>query len=594
MVSQDIIEKIRESSDIVSVVEEYFPLSRAGANYKALCPFHQEKTPSFTVSPDKQIYHCFGCGESGNVFNFIMKMDNLDFIDVLKRLSDRTGIKLDFEKNKEYQKRQKLSDMILEANKAAADFYAKCLKSEKAKKAFNYLVDRGVSEEMVERFKLGYAPGGNQFSAYALKKGIKESVLLKAGLSGRDDYGKLYDRFRNRVMYPILDEMGRFVGFGGRIIDDSQGPKYLNTAQTEVFEKRKLMYGFYQGKEKIKKAKKLLLLEGYMDVIAAHQFGIPQAVATLGTALSVEHIYKLKHWVDEVVFSFDADEAGKKAAVRGLDIVLGSEMRAKVCERPEGNDPEDIIRKNKEEFIKYLKKAKPVLNWRLDYSIEKFTDIEDSADRKVRIVRDLAPVINRVSPIKKAELVKTLSARLNISESAINQEISRIKSDQPSYIKEKTQNSSGNDLLSKEEKLCKEILHVIIRFPKYLNELNGILSEDDNSGRYYHLLSDYVKIYNGDIHNMIENVDEKVRNILTALSVKSLNSSDKPGEHLSELKKEYKKVRMIKRLEEVSKEINLLIKTNMPVDKEKKKEYNKLIKALKGVRRNNKIGGYFA
>ncbi len=579
MVSQDIIERIRESTDIISVVEEYFPLRRTGLNYKALCPFHQEKTPSFVVSPDKQIYHCFGCGESGNVFNFIMKMESQDFMEVVKCLSERTGIKLDFD----HSSHKDTINRIIDLNTRAATFYHKFLLSNQGKNARLYLEKRGVNHEMVKKFQLGYAPNGNQLVRQALKEGVKEDILIKSALATRE----LYDMFRGRLIYPIFDERGKIRGFGGRVLDDSIMPKYLNTAQTEVFEKSKLMYGFYQGKDEIRSTKKVLLLEGYMDVIALHQAGIQNAVATLGTALTQEHIYKLKRWVDEVILTFDADEAGNKATTRGIEIILSSELRGKVCSLPPGNDPEDIIRKSKEEFLKYVHKSATILNWKIDYSISKFNNIEDRVDRNVKIINDLAPIINSlrsdensVSYVKSFEIMKTISEKLGISEQIIVKEINRKRK---SYVKEEIKNYDFQDrALPKEDKLLKEIFQVILQYPQYTDEINDILIEESNKGKYYDLLTGYVKVFKGDIHKMREGLDEEVKNIVTQLAVKPINSIYNPGEHLFELKKDYKELQMNKRFEKLALEINSLIKENKPVGSDKKEEYDKLKKTLKG------------
>ncbi len=579
MVSQDIIERIRESTDIISVVEEYFPLRRTGLNYKALCPFHQEKTPSFVVSPDKQIYHCFGCGESGNVFNFIMKMESQDFMEVVKCLSERTGIKLDFD----HSSHKDTINRIIDLNTRAATFYHKFLLSNQGKNARLYLEKRGINHEMVKKFQLGYAPNGNQLVRQALKEGVKEDILIKSALATRE----LYDMFRGRLIYPIFDERGKIRGFGGRVLDDSIMPKYLNTAQTEVFEKSKLMYGFYQGKDKIRSTKKVLLLEGYMDVIALHQAGIQNAVATLGTALTREHIYKLKRWVDEVILTFDADEAGNKATTRGIEIILSSELRGKVCSLPPGNDPEDIIRKSKEEFLKYINKSVTILNWKIDYSISKFNNIEDRVDRNVKIINDLAPIINSlrshensVSYVKSFEIMKTISEKLGISEQIIVKEINR---KQKSYVKEEIKNYDFQDrALPKEDKLLKEIFQVILQYPQYTDEINDILIEESNKGKYYDLLTGYVKVFKGDIHKMREGLDEEVKNIVTQLAVKPISSIYNPGEHLLELKKDYKELQMKKRFEKLAMEINSLIKENKPVGSDKREEYDKLKKTLKG------------
>ncbi len=381
MVDTRDIDRIRDSSDIVRLVEEYFPMKKTGANYKALCPFHQEKTPSFVVSPQKQIYHCFGCGKSGNIFNFLMEMEGIDFPEAAKRLAERTGVKLDRPQSKEYTRRKELNKKIIDLNHRAAKFYNRYLGSDAAREAYEYITGRGLDRDTIEKFLIGYAPSDNQIVQKALSNGVNKDILIQSGLAGQSRSGKLYDKFKDRIIFPILDERGQVKGFGGRVIDDSAMPKYLNTAQTKIFEKKKILYGLKESKQAIRKKKKVLLLEGYMDVIAAHQYDISYAVAPLGTALTAQHIYKIKHWVDEVIFCFDSDEAGAKATVRAVELVVESDLMGRVCQLPEGTDPEDIIRKDREHFLELLKKSKEVIKWRIEYSIDKFRDIPDRAQK---------------------------------------------------------------------------------------------------------------------------------------------------------------------------------------------------------------------
>ncbi len=596
MVNQDIIDNIRESADIVSIVEEYLPLKRTGSNYKACCPFHKEKTPSFVVSPAKQIYHCFGCGASGNVFNFIMEIEGLDFMDVLNRLADRTGVKLGYEKRKVHAK--SIKNNIIELNSRSSKFYSNVLSSSNGKRARDYLKKRGVNAEMIKKFQLGYAPEGNKLIRLATREGVKEDILIKSGLAGRGNSGRLFDMFRDRIVFPIFNDQGKIMGFGGRVLDDSQGPKYLNTAQTEIFEKRKMMYGFFQGKEAIKNANTVLILEGYMDVIAAHQFGIENAVATLGTALTEDHIYKLKHWTDEVIFIFDSDEAGSNATARGLEIVLGSQLRAKVCELPGGCDPEDVIRKNSTDFKNYIEASIPILKWRIDYSRKKYENINDEMDRKVRIVGDLVSVISSlkdieesVGHVKSSEIINFISEELDIPERVIVREINRISGKKRQYKSEESILNNRDSRLpkGKEEKFLRELLHIVVKYPKYIEDISGIVVDKSNKGNYYYdLLEKYIAVYVADIKKMIENVDESDKQVLTELTLSPLNSAMGPGEYIEELKRDYEKYKMEKRFKAISLEINTMIKNNKTVSKTIKEEYDKLKKVLKGSGRNNK------
>ncbi|MBN2406299.1 MAG: DNA primase [Elusimicrobia bacterium] len=598
MVSEDKINRIRESVDIVSTIEEYFPLKRAGVNYKALCPFHQEKTPSFVVSPEKQIFHCFGCGESGNVFNFLMKMEGLDFIDSVKRLAARTGIQLDFEKDEKYEKKKKLRDMIIDLNRRAAVYYRKMLDGARGKKAAVYLKQRGLDPETIESFQLGYAPDDNSLVKQALKEGVSEDILVKSGLAGKGDDNRLFDKFRSRIMFPIFDENGQVAGFGGRIMEDSAKlAKYINTAQNEVFEKKKLIYGFYHAKNKIRDTKKVLLLEGYMDVIAAHQFGISNAVATLGTALTQDHIYKLRHWVEEVVLSFDADEAGSEATARGMEILLGSDVMGKVCELPSKKDPEDIIRKDSGEFIKCVNEAQPILDWRIGYSIKKFSHLDDRVFMQEKIIQDLNPVINIVSfdPIKRHEMARLLSHKMNLSQRgymALEEKISKVLGKTSSGYRQELKMTSSvpqSGIPEKEEKLMKEMLHILLKKPELTVNVKDIVSIDlDSKNMYYNMLKDYIYTYNADTHRMME--DEKSKSVVSELACKPLNSTE-PEVYLASLKEDYKRFGVKKEFEKVSAEINTMIKNNQPVDKEKKEIYDKLKKDLKGIKKKIKLGG---
>ncbi|MFW6172138.1 MAG: DNA primase [Elusimicrobiota bacterium] len=584
MVKPEIIDQIRETTDIVEIVEEYFPLKKTGANYKALCPFHQEKTPSFVVSPGKQIFHCFGCGESGNVFSFIMKMERIDFIEAVKKLASRNGIELKMGDNKNYKSKKNIKKELLNFNRRAACYFNKYLNSSKGTKAKDYLKSRGVSKETIEKFKIGFSPDGNILSGNALGEGVSEKILIKSGLAGRGSSGKIYDKFKNRIIFPIHDERGDIRGFGGRVLEQKKLPKYLNTPQNEVFEKRKMMYGFFQGKNKIKQAKRIIVLEGYMDVVAAHQYGITNSVATLGTSLTREHIYKLKHWTEEVVLAFDSDSAGKKAAFRAGEILLDSQMRGKVCVLPAGKDPDDIIRKESDKFMDYIESAQTILDWRIDFSKSKFKNVKDPVDKKVEIVRDLVPMLVKINkPVKYNETVRRISEEFKISEKAIRQEAKSIPKGKRSYLKQKAK------ILNKNEKIFREMLHAVIKYDELEDEIEDIIAcklEQDCS--HFKLLKEYVMVYKGDIHKMIAKADSDAKKILTELSFKPLKSTN-PEDYIVNLKKELKKAEIERRYREISKKINDLIKNNKPVNEEIKKEHKRLGIELKRKGRSVKV-----
>jgi len=585
LASQDKIDRIRELTDIISVIEQYFPLKRAGSNYKALCPFHSEKTPSFVVSPHKQIFHCFGCGESGDVFSFIMKMDNIDFMDAVKRLADSTGIKLDSMKPKDLKK-QRTSERILALNRRATDFYQRVLNSSSGAAARKYLQKRGLDKRMIELFGIGYAPAGNKLVKSAQKEAVEDEILLKSGLAGPSSSGGLFDMFRERIVFPIQDDTGNIRGFGGRVMDDSQEPKYLNSPQSDVFEKKKLLYGFYQGKEAIKKEKYIIVLEGYMDVIAAHQFGIKNAVASLGTSLTDQHVYKLKHWVDHVIFSFDSDSAGKKATVRGGQAVIGTDISAYVCILPEGNDPEDIIRNDLKGFKKALQSAVSLIDWRIDFAILSHLDIKDETRRKVKVVKDLAEIVGKMDPIEKEEVTKKIAERLQVSESALRREL-HTSTKKSFYISKNTAFTSKYN--GREDRVLREILHIVLQYPEYVQKLKDVFVEKTDQNMYYDLIFSFVKEFKGNLHRFMDISDADVKNMLAELSVEDLMSPAGPAEHIDNLLDEYAKLNMERDFENIKKEINMLINQDRKVSGKKKEEYDRLKKKLKGSK-----GGHLA
>ncbi|MEA3506234.1 MAG: DNA primase [Elusimicrobiota bacterium] len=572
------IDRVSEFSDIVRLVEEYFPLKKTGANYKALCPFHQEKTPSFVVSPEKQIYHCFGCGKSGNVFNFLMEMEGIEFPEAVKRLAGQAGIKLDTSRDKDYSQRIELNKKIINLNKRAAKFYNRYLLSPDGNKAYSYIKGRGLDEDIIKKFFIGYAPGGNQIVKKAVADGVDKDILLQSGLAGEGRKGELYDKFRNRIIFPIMDERGQVKGFGGRVIDDADMPKYLNTAQTKIFEKKKILYGLKQGKNAIRKKKKILLLEGYMDVIAAHQHNIPFAVAALGTALTAQHIYKIKHWADEVVFCFDSDEAGAKATVRAVEMIVESDLMGRVCELPAGMDPEDIIRKDREEFLSLLKNSVEVIDWRIDYSTNKFKDISDRTQKKVNIIKDITPLINKISgEIKKQDIIKIVSEKIGADETAVKQEVKRgtrrrRRGGPP--LKEKVLP------LSRDEKICREMLHLALRNHDMCPGIKEFLgSLDFISNQYLDILKSYLYEYDCDVTRLIGNAREDINREITELSMKKINS-DSPQDYFKQLKESLESIRKVIRYNELAGELKKMHREGTPVPQEKKNRFSRLAREL--------------
>ena len=341
--SDELIEEIRSKNDIVDVISGYVRLQKKGSSYFGLCPFHNEKSPSFSVSRQKQMYYCFGCGAGGNVFTFLMEYENYSFLEALKFLADRAGVDLpEMEYSKEAKERADLKAVLLEINKLAAQYFYVQLKNKQGEAAYRYLKNRALDDEIIKAFGLGYS---NKYSddlyRYLKSKGYKDDVISKAGLKSFDEKKGVYDKFWNRVMFPIMDVNNRVIGFGGRVMGDAK-PKYLNSPETPVFDKSRNLYGLNRARTSRKSY--FLLCEGYMDVISLHQAGFQNAVASLGTSLTPGHASLIKRYVNEVYLTYDSDEAGTKAALRALPILKEVGITARIIRMDPYKDPDEFIK----------------------------------------------------------------------------------------------------------------------------------------------------------------------------------------------------------------------------------------------------------
>lgn len=355
---EELIEEVRQKNDIVDVLSGYVKLQKKGSSYFGLCPFHNEKSPSFSVSRQKQMYYCFGCGAGGNVFTFLMEYENYSFPEAVKVLADRAGVDLpEIEYSKEARERADLKSTLLEINKLAAKYFYAQLKTEQGRTAYTYLKKRELSDETIVAFGLGYS---NKYSddlyRYLKTKGYTDEVLMQAGLISMDERHGPYDKFWNRVMFPIMDANNRVIGFGGRVMGDGK-PKYLNSPETPIFDKSRNLYGLHRARSSRKPY--FILCEGYMDVIALHQAGFTNAVASLGTALTPGHASLIKRYVNEVYLTYDSDEAGTKAALRAMPILRNVGITAKVIRMDPYKDPDEFIKNlGTEAFEERIQKAR--------------------------------------------------------------------------------------------------------------------------------------------------------------------------------------------------------------------------------------------
>lgn len=425
-IPEHILNEIQDKCDIVEVISGYIPLHPAGRNFKAVCPFHHEKTPSFIVSPDKQIYHCFGCNSGGNVFNFVKEHEKIDFIEAVKMLAEKAGVKLP-EYKRENSEDASFAGTAYSINDIAASFYGNALaKSIASSDARRYIEKRGIEDAVVKKFRLGYTDNSwKSLVDYLTQRGIKQDLILKAGLIFKGKDNVFYDLFRNRIVFPIFDVRNRVLGFGARVMDDSM-PKYINSPETVVYKKGQHLYGLNFAKVDIKEKGFAIITEGYLDVITSHQYGINNAISSLGTALTVEQIRLLKRYTHNVVMVYDADQAGEMAAFRGLDLFLEEGMNVKIACLEKGHDPDSFIRKfGPRGFDVSIKKAKNILAYKLDILKEKFDTNEPEA--KAEIVKEVLKTISRIkNAVIKAEFIKNLSAELAIKEEAVWEELKKI------------------------------------------------------------------------------------------------------------------------------------------------------------------------
>lgn len=437
-IPEELLEKIKENNDIVDVISETVRLKRAGKYHTGLCPFHNEKSPSFTVTQDRQIYKCFGCGEAGNVVTFVMKTKNLSFFEAAKYLAERANIPLELEEGKKSKLTEK-KELLHKINKEAARFFFFNLQKISSKK--EYFLRRGISESTIKKFGLGYSQDSwNALLNHLKSKGYREDIILEAGLAVKSEKGKVYDRFRNRVVFPVFDYKGNVIGFGGRVLDDSK-PKYLNSPETLVFQKGTNLYGLNFAIKGGISERYLIIVEGYMDCISLHQYGINNVVASLGTALTAGQARLLRRYADKVIIAYDADLAGQKATMRGLEILKSAGFDLRVLTVPQGKDPDEYIRSNgKEGFLRLIENAIPLIEYRLNNAKEgiDFTDNESLIKYGERVTEVLA----NLNPVEKDVYVKKISEETGLREQSLYDLLSK---------KMTKSNDSSTDVNKKEE-----------------------------------------------------------------------------------------------------------------------------------------------
>lgn len=449
MASDQVIEEIKQRLDLVEYIGRAVDLKRAGRNYKACCPFHVEKTPSFIVFPHTQTWHCFGsCGEGGDLFSFLQKREGLAFGEALQQLAREAGVELEAQSERQQEARRSRDRLLALCDAGARQFQTWLRELDAAEGCRSYLVQRGISEEMIGRFGIGYAPDRwDALLGVLTERGYRPEDLAAVGLARLRDDGGFYDAFRGRLMLPIRDERGRVVGFGGRALGAEQTPKYINSPQTPLFDKGRLLYGLDLARERVRVAERAILVEGYLDVIAAHQHGYGETVATLGTALTSGQIALLARYTPNLVLALDGDAAGQRAAERALEAVLDHQTEARrrrrqamqrgrsgrgviegdlrVVPLPEGKDPDDLIRQDQPEWERRLEQAQPVVDFLISVRLQG-TDLSDPV-QKARIAAEILPFVKGIeSALVQGHYLQRLARLLRTDEDALRQEMAAL------------------------------------------------------------------------------------------------------------------------------------------------------------------------
>jgi len=431
------IDEIKNRLDIVEVIGSYIKLKKAGANYRALCPFHSEKNPSFFVSPARQIWHCFGCQKGGDIFGFVKEIEGVEFGDALRILAQRAGVELR-PRSPEWQKFKTERQRLYEICELATKFFEKQLGgSSFGKEARKYLLGRGIKEESIKKWRIGYSPDTwKGISDFLVSNGYKNEEIEKAGLSLKNEQGLYYDRFRGRIIFPIFDLNSQVIGFGGRIFSVNQRTvqresastiaKYINTPNTILYDKSRILYGLDKAKVEIRKKDFCLLMEGYTDVILAHQAGIANTVSTSGTALTTSQLAILKRYSDNLYLAFDMDIAGDSATKRGIDLAQLRGFNLKIVTLPEDKDPADIISKDPKEFEKLVDNSLSILDFYFQNAFSQFDKAKPEGKREISKI--LLPIIKRVSnKIEQSFWISKLAKNLEVKEEKVEEELKKIK-----------------------------------------------------------------------------------------------------------------------------------------------------------------------
>lgn len=421
--SEEVIEEVRQANDIVDVISQYMHLKRSGRNYFGLCPFHNEKSPSFSVSPDKQIFHCFGCGKGGNVYTFVSAIEGISFFEAIQLLAERANIQLPTLENNRDAQKEILKDKVYKVNEFATEYYHQNLYNPQSKIGQEYVKKRQLSNETLKAYRIGFSGKFDELYQELKKQGFEEREILESGLVNKNERGQYIDRYRNRLMFPICDVRGRVIAFGGRVLDDSK-PKYINSPENLVYSKGRHLFGLNVAKKK--DTKKLLIVEGYMDVISLHQRGITNVVAPLGTALTEQQGWLLRKNTEQIILSFDSDDAGLKAKTRAIEILENMGCDIRILNIEGAKDPDEYILKfGTARFNNLVEKALSVIEFKVKL-LKKDLNLENIKD-KIKFLNEIAKLIAKVdNTIEREIYIEKIAKEYDISKEAIYGEVNKL------------------------------------------------------------------------------------------------------------------------------------------------------------------------
>ena len=581
--SDEILNEVRENSDIVEVISQYVHLKRSGRNYFGLCPFHNEKSPSFSVSPDKQIFHCFGCGVGGNVFTFISKIEGIGFKEAIENLADRAGIVLPKSTNNEDSRKEELKSKVYKVNNFTADYYHKRLYKPESKAGQEYVKQRKLTNETLESYNLGFSGNYDELYKTLRKEGFNDEEILESGLVKKNEHGQYVDFYRDRFMIPILDVRNRVIAFGGRVLGDAKRFKYLNSPENIVYSKGKHLFGLNVAKRY--NHKKLLIVEGYMDAISLHQRGITNVVAALGTALTTNQGWLLRRNAEQVILGFDADGAGQNAIMRAMEVMqnMGCDMR--VLQMTGAKDPDEfIIKYGSARFQKLMNEAISLLEFRVKV-LEQNLDLEVASD-KVKFLNEIAKLIAKIDNTIEQEIyIEKLSKGYNISKEAIFGQVNKLQyssrtqtnnleKPKPVVIHKKetkVDNNVSEEIIKREN----TIISILINNPENFQMIKEHMKIEDFK---YDLNIKIVKALYEELEKEDSNIslvldkieDEEIKNHLTAIMAEDYGISDSNDtKAIEDILRKYEREKLEKRRDE------LISLSSTETDAVKRKELGK-------------------